>query len=353
MLKTFAAACTLAACALAPSPALAAETLKLDLANPANATAGAAAVASSPLTAGQVYVVTVSGTGSLWSPVETPAPVTCGAPESAPIVEPTPGKPAAVPTVDAALIFAAPVGVSLWDTLACSGPNPAVPPAPSGLKMGVGGALAPAVPIGGVPAAVNPSHTYAYSVQGTGAPLEFQLFDVRPDDNSGILTIVIRSQAECDSGACLTGLIPPQVMLPATGTPGSSTPTAAAPPATTTSAPQSATVADPNACLASNVLSVRLTAKKGQIYTKAVYWINGKKKAKVTGKKLYVARRATTSSRSKRQLRVQKFRVLPTGVVVLKVMVKTKRGKVLRTKKVYYRCTPPNKRAKAVSFSSK
>lgn len=350
MLKPLAAALAVAACALLPSSVLAAETLKLDLASPANATVGAAAVSSSPLVADQTYVVTVSGTGSLWSPVETPAPVTCGAPEAAPIVEPTPGKPEAVPTVDAALIFAAPVGVSLWDTLACSGPNPAVPPAPSGLRMGVGGALAPALPIGGLPAAASPTHTYAYSVKGTGAPLEFQLFDVRPDDNSGILTIVIRSEAECGSQSCLTGLIPPpgtQVMLPGTGSPGATSPTSAG------AAPQSGTVADPSACLASNVLSVRLVAKKGQIYTKAVYWINGKKKAKVTGKKLYVARRATTSRKSKRELRVQKFRVLPTGSVVLKVMAKTKGGKVLRTKKVYYRCAATSKKAKPIKFSSR
>ncbi len=87
-----------------PSAASASETLKLDLASEANAQPRGVAVQSTALRARSQYVVTVSGTGSLWKP-DPSAPVTCGTPEpGAVITEPSADRPVAVPTVDAAVV---------------------------------------------------------------------------------------------------------------------------------------------------------------------------------------------------------------------------------------------------------
>lgn len=202
MLRRLAFVCAFAL--LTPAtPASAAQVLRLDLAAPANAVPGGVAVQSAKLRARTSYVVTITGTGSLWAPAPD-VPVDCGAPEpGAVITEPTPGRAATPPTVDAAIVFAAPRGLPFLGGFACVEPTPTAPPAQAALRMGTRGTLSPAVPIGGQPREAAADHTYRYAVRGTGRPLQFQYADPLVYDNSGLLTITIRTERECRKARCL------------------------------------------------------------------------------------------------------------------------------------------------------
>ncbi|MBO9534932.1 MAG: hypothetical protein J7513_18305 [Solirubrobacteraceae bacterium] len=202
MLRRLAFVCALA---LLPSaaPAHGAQVVKLDLAAAANATPGGVAAQSARLRARAAYVVTISGTGSLWAPADD-QPVDCGTPEpGTTITEPSPGRATTAPTADAAIVFAAPRGLPFLGGFACVEPTPTAPPAQAALRMGTRGVLTPAVPIGGVPTVAAADHTYQYAVRGTGRPLQFQYADPLVYDNSGILTITIRGARECRKVRCL------------------------------------------------------------------------------------------------------------------------------------------------------
>jgi hypothetical protein len=188
---------------LASAPAApAAQVLQLDLASAQNATPRGIAAQSAPLQRRTKYVVTISGTGSLWTP-DASAPVTCGAPEpGATITQPSPGRAATAPTVDAAIVFAAPRGVPFLGGFACVQPTPKQPPAQAALRMGTGGPLRAATPIGGTPRRAAPDHTYHYAVKGRGRPLQLQYADPLVYDNTGILTVTVRTEAECRAVRC-------------------------------------------------------------------------------------------------------------------------------------------------------
>lgn len=96
-----------------------------------------------------------------------------------------------------------------------------------------------------------------------------------------------------------------------------------------------------NACVNTNVLSIRLVVKRRTKLAKAVFYIDGKRVRAVTGKKLYVSSRT-----KKRVLRVQKFRGLPAVKFVFVAKLRTTGGKRYTVRQVYYRCTPPKKAAK-------
>ncbi len=179
-----------------------AQVLKLDLASPQNAAPRGVAVQSAPLQRRAAYVVTVSGTGSLWTP-DASARVTCGAPEpGTAITEPTPGRAETPPTVDAAIVFAAPRGVPFLGGFACVGKKPTAPPAQSALRIGTGGRLRAIAPIGGYPRRPAANHTYHYEVTGRGRPLQLQYADPLVYDNSGLLTVTIRTKEECRAERC-------------------------------------------------------------------------------------------------------------------------------------------------------
>lgn len=202
MLRRLALACALAL--LSAVPAHATQVVPLDLADAANAEPHGIAAQTAKLRSRTAYVVTISGTGSLWSPDETTAPVTCGAPEpGATITTPTPGRAATPPTVDAAVVYAAPRGLPFLGGFACVPPTPTKPPAQAALRMGVRGVLRAVAPIGGQPKAPAADHTYAYAVLGRGLPLQFQYADPLVYDNSGILTITVRTARECLRDRCL------------------------------------------------------------------------------------------------------------------------------------------------------
>lgn len=194
--------------------------LQLDLASAQNAMPRGVAVQSAPLQRRVRYVVTISGTGSLWTP-DASAPVTCGAPEpGATITSPTPGREATPPTVDAAIVFAAPRGVPFLGGFACVQPTPKQPPAQAALRMGTGGRLRAAAPIGGTPRRAAADHTYHYAVTGRGRPLQLQYADPLVYDNSGILTVTIRTEAECRAVRCTTPTAPAPVVTTSLASPG-------------------------------------------------------------------------------------------------------------------------------------
>lgn len=190
---------------LASAPAAhSAQVLKLDLASAQNAVPRGVTVQSAPLQRRARYIVTVSGTGSLWTP-DASAPVICGAPEpGTTITEPTPGRAATEPTVDAAIVFAAPRGVPFLGGFACVGAKPTKPPAQAALRMGVAGRLKAVAPIGGVPKRAAADHTYHYEVTGRGRPLQLQYADPLVYDNTGVLTVTIRTKEECRAERCTT-----------------------------------------------------------------------------------------------------------------------------------------------------
>lgn len=192
-----------AALLLSAPAAHSAQVLKLDLASAQNAIPRGVTVQSAPLQRRASYVVTVSGTGSLWTP-DASAPVTCGAPEPGTVItEPTPGRAATVPTVDAAIVFAAPRGVPFLGGFACVGAKPTKPPAQAALRMGFGGRLRAVTPIGGPPKRAAVDHTYHYEIRGRARPLQLQYADPLVYDNTGILTVTIRTKDECRVERCL------------------------------------------------------------------------------------------------------------------------------------------------------
>lgn len=186
--------------------AQAAHTLKLDLASPQNAAPDGVAAQTPPLRSGVRYIVRVSGTGSLWAN-DPAAPVTCGTAARRPISELSPGTDPRPATVDGAVVFAAPKGVPFLGGFACVPPTPTRPPAAAALRMGTGGKLAAVVPLGGAPTVPAADHTYYYEVRGRGRPLQLQYADPVVDDNSGVLTVTVRSRLVC----MLTGCLPPKL----------------------------------------------------------------------------------------------------------------------------------------------
>ncbi|MBJ7472381.1 MAG: hypothetical protein JHD16_13830 [Solirubrobacteraceae bacterium] len=297
-------ACASALAITVSSTASAAETLKLDLADPANAVAGGVTTQTAPLLAGQSYVVRVSGSGSLWRPSDFPSPAAwCGTPDTKPIMEPTPGAEATVAAVDPAMVFASPVGAFLYGRGACVDSNENDLPYASGLKLGTRGVLNPAVPIGGQPAAPNPAHTYLYKVTGDGTPLQFQFADVHAADNSGIFTIDVLSAAECSALRCLPES--PVITSP--------------PPAPAVSA----------TCADKGKLSVRLVLKKGAKVKRASFYVNDRLRATVRGSKLMA---------SDGSLKPQTLTRLPDGPLEIKAIVRLGDRKVLRLSTVGMAC---------------
>lgn len=333
------------ALAAAPGAARASETIKLDLRSPANATVSdAAAQTVQRLASGGDYVLTISGTGSIWDTADYGGNV-CGKPEATPI-EPSPGAPPVIASWDAAMVFAAPNGAPIRPGgNACKEvqlPTPSGAGTYSGFEFSTAGtgAYVRGIPYGGVPTVPSAGHVYSYELKGTGVPLRVR-FDDRPaDDNSGVFTIVVRTRAECDAVNCL-GLPAATVPQSGTGTPGAATPgiTGAT---TTTGTADTGAVKGVRYCNLDRVLSVRIQQPKGKRFTKVAYYLNGRYQRTVSGSKIRISRFLTL-------LRAQKFRTLPSGPLSLRVVATTSTGKKLTSKQTVQRCMPRIK-ARAVKF---
>jgi hypothetical protein len=188
----------------AAAPASADEQLTLDLRQSTQPGGAGPVITAEPLAAGQPYVVTVSGTGSIWPLARWSAGPVCGAAERAPMF-PTPAVANGPVGLDAETVFAVPPGA----------PFPGFPCAPAtipfhvfqyqpvGLQMNAGGGFVYVTPVGGPYGAPRPDHTYTYAITGAGAPLAVRFADEPVGDNYGLLRIGVRPRQPCDdAGTC-------------------------------------------------------------------------------------------------------------------------------------------------------
>lgn len=304
----------------ATGTASAAETIKLDTTNPGNSLfSKAIPAATAPLAAGQPYVITISGTATIWPIIPGGGQALCGVAEAS-VVEPSPGVGPRVGTWDAATVFAsgagwlvAPSGNACVDLTLPRSTSDRAP----GIEFNSGAGWAKPVPFGGNRVAPRTDHTYSYEVTGNGAPLGFRFVDAPVNDNSGVFTITARTAAECAAVNCL-------------GTQSAQNDRIAQP--VVPADPGSVNVKGIQQCGLERVLSVRLKRAKGVKFTRTVYYLNGKKLRTVKGKKIFIGRTGV--------VRAQKFRKLPTGTITLKVIVTTTSGQKTSVTQKFVRCMP-------------
>ncbi len=174
------------------------ECLFLDSYNPINTYDGSVASAlintvqtTNTLTAGQPYVINITGTVSYWGASYYTAPV--GSPEPYPMFL----SPAVAPALqgdvasDWEYLFAYPN--NSHGNLFVSGPGH-IPY--QGISLDDGATFEDLVPLGGQ--FYTPSHSYSYLVEGQGQQAEFNISDFGPhDDNYGMYKICIRQAASC------------------------------------------------------------------------------------------------------------------------------------------------------------
>lgn len=310
-----------------PSASLAAETVKLDVRDPRNETSSVVAPAqSAPLEVGQRYVVTVTGTASIW-PGTYYAQNTCGAADAQPM-EPSPGQVRTLAGWDAQTIWAAPFGVEVYGLgLACNGLElPAhLPDKSPGFQIADGaGAWSKPDPVGGPRSIPRSDHQYTYEFVGSGQPLRFRFRDTPATDNSGVFTIVVRTADACAAERCLAAAVPAtdQAVVPQSETDAASVPVSGA-----------------RACTKARVLSIRLVQPKGLAFAKTTYFLNSRRARTVRGARIFVSQNRST-------VRVQKFRRLPAGRLRLRVEVVTERGQRITVRRVVDRCGASRKARK-------
>jgi hypothetical protein len=292
---------------LAAVPArAAAEQLVLDLRQGAQLGAAGPVSTAQPLTAGQPYVVTVSGTVSTWPRANWLRGHVCGAPESAPMY-PTPRVANGPVGFDADTIYAVPRDA----------PFPGVPCVPStipfhvfayqtmGLQMDSGAGFAAATPVGGPYSAPRADHTYAYAITGVGAPLRIRFADQPLDDNYGLLHIEVRPRMPCDdAGTCALARTPTVSVagLAVTG----------------------------RTCLSRRRFTVRFSVPRG---------------VRVVSARLQLAGRRYEVRAGRRQLTaVVDLRLLPKGTYKLTLRARSSRGQMLTTSRRYRTCVARSRR---------
>ncbi len=149
---------------------------------------------TSPLKAGAVYAITVSGTvsayaASLWT--ATPAGLyACGPVEPQPAT-PSPGVPNGKVHADAEMLF----GSIL--KFRCEDFSPPFPRHYTNFQMNTGTGWAHLDPVGGTPTSIAPGHSYTYLVTGNGVPVGFRQLDSSTTDNYGIYTITVGGGETC------------------------------------------------------------------------------------------------------------------------------------------------------------
>jgi hypothetical protein len=334
------AAC-LAACA---APAGAAQTLTLDLSNAANADPNPvnAPTSSAPLDAGQQYIVTVQGTGSIWPSSAFKSHGTWGVAEDTMY----PAGSTDPAGWDAATVFAAPLGASVspFGPAGPSLPLPISSIAPgangkrptAGFEFTDGGTYARPVPIGGAVSSPNPAHVYSWAVTGSGAPLHFRFSDSPATDDSGQFHIAICAAAEAASGVCA----PPA----AAGGGAGGAPSIITAPKLATASPTSVKLAGTRTCKAAPTISVRLTEPKGVQFAKATYLFNGKKK-----RVLYRATSRTsrlliyTKGGKTGQIRSQSYTGLGRAKIKMRIEVLTTKNQTFSVKRTIQACTKTGK----------
>jgi hypothetical protein len=282
------------------------EAMTLDLRQSTQPGGAGPVTTAAPLAAGQPYIVTVSGTASIWPIDRWSAGPICGAAERAPMF-PTPGVANGPTGLDAETVFAVPPGA----------PFPGFPCGPStipfhvflhqpvGLQMNGGGGFIYVVPVGGPYGAPRPDHTYTYAITGAGAPLSIRFADEPVGDNYGLLRIAVRPRQPCDdTGTCAAPSAPAiDVAGLAVGLPGART------------------------CLSRRRFAVHFRSPRGVRIVSARLELAGRRFVAHKGKGGVL--RATVD-----------LRRLPKGVYKLTLRAKTNRGQSIASSRRYRTCAP-------------
>jgi hypothetical protein len=321
----------LACAAVFASPAGAVETLSLDLSSAANVDSDPAnsPVTSAPLTAGQQYIFTVQGTGSIWTPGAFEAHGTCGIAEAGPMY-PSPGRINSAAGWDAATVFAAPkdANISTYGQACTTVPlpmsliDPTRDPA-AGFEYAAGAKYVRGVPIGGAPSTPNAAHIYSWAITGTGTPLHFRFADNPSTDDSGVFHIALCAASEAPGGVC----VPPASAGGGSNGAGAILTNPVLPTASVASVKVSGT----RTCHAVPVVTVNVTQPLGVKYQKATYLFNGKKirvlyrttsrknrqLVYVNGKKVGLVRPQTFTGRGRAKLKLRIELVTATNQTIV------------------------------------
>jgi hypothetical protein len=280
---------------LIPAAANAAtETLLLDSYDNAGAPYSRAVTTSQAIPAGTTATVTVRGTYALYTKSlmdKSHKPyVLCGSPVAAPPVTPSPGLSDSIAGFDAEFIYRRPfVGT-------CSQALPLANGAFQVLQNG-GWSHPEAV---GHPSAPTADHTYKYSVAGTGKPLSFRVRDDYTSDNDGVLAVSVAVPDGAGS--------------------------AAAKPAASVVA-----LSAPKSCASRRRFPIHLSTSQRDRAVSATVRVNGRT-AKVVKRRAGKGKNGFVSTID--------LRGLPKGTVKVKVVIRTKAGKVLAGGRTYHTCVP-------------
>jgi hypothetical protein len=315
--------------AVTAGTASAAEQVVLDLGD--SATETTAVGASTVLETGQPYVISVTGTGSIWSADHWKRPGICGAPESKPMLA-SPGVENGLVGWDAETVFAVPAGVGFLRE--CS-PN-AIPlhvkaRSGGGFKINLGPRFSHFEPAGGERATPRADHTYHYELKGEGQAPRFSFFDEstegRRNDNYGKLAITIRTPAECAAVNCLaTAGREFDKQAPAAALAGA--PAAANSP--------NLTLPSNRKCASRRKFQIRIKEPRGVKFRRATVTLNDRVFKVVRQGRL----KATIDLSG-----------LPPGRFKIRIAATTTRGQILRSTRSYRTCTKKSQPTKSKSKS--
>jgi hypothetical protein len=185
------------------SSPLTSELLQLDTYEAANDGAAGPVRSNGVMTDGHIYIVTISGTLSLWNSSAWSS-ICKGVPSDWP-EEPSPGTTNGKVGLDAGFIFAVP---SVAAALCASPDEPPIQNWSRGVRLELslddGESWSPAAPLY---ERYNPSHVYEYVVEGQGDRIQFRWVDSTTSNNYGMLAIRVEIPS-CDLSRQPVVLIP-------------------------------------------------------------------------------------------------------------------------------------------------
>jgi hypothetical protein len=302
----------MAAALLSATPALAAENLRLDARDAANA-GGSVVNTAAPLSTGQRYMAIVSGTASIWSAEQwrSHEADVCGASESAPIT-PSSDAPNGPTGWDADTVFAVPSGVFFNDFTCVPSQIPfhSVKQSSQGFLINTGAGFQHVEPFGGARSVPRADHTYVYDLTGSGQSATFKFSDQPAKDNYGVFKIQVLTAAECAAIQCEG---------PQAGRSGDQT--------TTPSTQVDSTVFQlPRTCVSRRRITIHVRKLHGVKLIRATVTLGKRTFKVIKGKALL---RSTIDLRG-----------LPKGSYKISIKGRTSRGQILTAHRTFRTCTP-------------
>jgi hypothetical protein len=307
--------------ALAPSASAAMpETLELDsYTDPAVSGAYGPVTTTDALVDGEEYVAVVEGTTSHFPPAKwsPPANQVCGSAETAPMF-PSPGRPTSPAGQDAEFVFALPMNAG-WT---CG----VYPEHKTAFQIDTGSGFAHVEP-DGAPTSPTTGHEYTYRFTGEGTPVSFLMQDGFTGDNNGVLRITVDAADGCP-GECPdppgpgpnqqseSNQEPLQEVAPENPVIAVSQPSVSPP--------------TPRACLSRRRFPILVRSRPRDPVVSARIYLNGRR-LKVRRRVVRGQRRLTTvvDLRGRRHQRV-----------TLRIIARTRSGRVLRGVRRYWTCRP-------------